>query len=245
LPNNNHQRAKILALNIRSGGGSRASQICQFLSQSQADVVVLTEWRANAVGTLFVEWAKSCGMSHAVLNDGNTHNGVFVASKHPFKTETQTPRLDTPGVLMMVRFANWVLVASYFPQSRAKAAFFAALINAAQEHSGLPFLIVGDLNTGNQLADKSPQGGNYHCAAQFDQLSTGAGLIDLWRHTNGAKAQEWTWLSRAKNGFRIDHAFANSRFVEAAQPTCIYDHSPRNTGITDHSALKIVLKSQL
>lgn len=240
-----HPSAKILALNIRSGGGSRANEICRFLDQSQADVVVLTEWRANATGDVFVQWANACGMSHAVLNDGKTHNGVFVASKHSFTWETRTPRGETAGVLLLVRFASWAMMASYFPQSQAKADFFNTLMRAAAELSGVPFLIVGDLNTGNQLSDKSPEGGNYHCADQFDQLSTAAGLIDLWRHTNGSEAREWTWLSRSKNGFRIDHAFANNRFAETTQPSCRYDHLPRLNEISDHSALVVTVQLSL
>ena len=237
--------AQIISLNIRSGGGSRADEICRFLSQSKADIVVLTEWRANASGEVFVQWAKASGMSHAVLNDGKTYNGVFVASKHPFTWETRTPRGDTAGVLMMVRFASWAMMASYFPQSQAKADFFNSLMEVAAELSGVPFLIVGDLNTGNQVTDKSPEGGSYHCADQFDQLSTIGGLIDLWRHTNGTEAREWTWLSRSKNGFRIDHAFANSRFADTTQPSCRYDHSPRLNGISDHSALVVTVQLPL
>jgi hypothetical protein len=97
---------------------------------------------------------------------------------------------------------------------------------------------LGDLNTGNQLVDKSAGGARYFCAEGFDALTSEASLVDLWRRTNGMDAHEWTWLSN-QNGFRIDHAFGNQPFVHLVQPSCIYDHRPREEHITDHSALLI------
>jgi hypothetical protein len=41
------------------------------------------------------------------------------------------------------------------------------------------------------------------------------------------------------NGFRLDHAFGNSAFIAAFDPTCRYDHTCRQSGSTDHSALLI------
>jgi exonuclease III len=64
-----------------------------------------------------------------------------------------------------------------------------------------------------------------------------AGLVDLWRRSNGPDACEWTWLSNQKNGFRIDHAFGNEPFVRLLQPACVYDHRSREGKTSDHSAL--------
>ena len=85
---------------------------------------------------------------------------------------------------------------------------------------------MGDLNTGNQLADKTAAGAKYACAEWFDRLSSAYGLVDLWRATHGAEAHEWSWTT-SKNGFRLDHAFGNAAFVRAFNPTCAYDHSTR------------------
>ena len=41
-----------------------------------------------------------------------------------------------------------------------------------------------------------------------------------------------------KNGFRVDHAFANTAFQKRFLTiSCRYDHGPREAGLTDHSAL--------
>jgi hypothetical protein len=86
--------------------------------------------------------------------------------------------------------------------------------------------------------DRTPAGEKYVCAEQFDELSKSHGFVDLWRRTQGIEAPEWSWITKA-NGFRLDHAFGNAAFVAAFDPTCRYDHSTRESGITDHSALLI------
>ncbi|BGE84318.1 hypothetical protein [Methylosinus trichosporium] len=138
---------------------------------------------------------------------------------------------------MNVTSGDWCMLASYFPQGSAKAAFFAACHDAAKERADFPFAIIGDFNTGNQLHDRDNNGERYACAEKFDALSSKLNLSDLWRRTNGVSAREWSWKSNAGNGFRIDHAFANQKFIDRYHPSCHYDHEPRELGSTDHSAL--------
>lgn len=137
---------------------------------------------------------------------------------------------------MQARFENFTMLACYFPQRLTKIPFFIRCIEIAAEHDVTPFLLVGDLNTGNQMADKDVLGALYSCSAAFDDLGTQQGLHDLWRHSNGLDAREWTWLSPRQNGFRIDHAFGNAAFMEWTNPVCRYDHAPRELCYTDHSA---------
>lgn len=226
----------LIALNVRNGGGSRVAAICQFLEGHQPDVIVLTEWRDNPSGREFIAWMESKGLHHAALNDGSTPNGVCVAARFTFKSISMTPS-NSAGVLMLVRFQDWTLLASYFPQRKAKGRFFSACKEIAAAHAETPFVILGDLNTGNQLADKSSNGAPYLCAEGFEALRSEAGLVDLWRRSNGPDACEWTWLSNQKNGFRIDHAFGNEPFVRLLQPACVYDHRSREEKTSDHSAL--------
>jgi exonuclease III len=178
-------------------------------------------------------------MSHAALTDGCTPNGVFLASLDPFVTESATPTAQSAGSLMLARFRRVTLLACYFPPLKAKAVFFDRCLELAAQHQAASFVLAGDLNTGNQLADRSEGAGKYYCSGHFDRLISAGRLSDLWRLTNGA-CREWTWLSPQKrNGFRIDQAFGNEAFVVAATPICTYDHRTRETGLTDHSAVVV------
>jgi exodeoxyribonuclease III len=228
----------IVSLNIRSGGGTRAARLCQYLDQLDPDTVLLAEWRDNVSGRAFANWAEDRGMSHAALTDGRTANGVFLASSNQFAIESATPSTQGPGCLMLTQFQHLTLLACYFPQLSAKAAFFGRCLELASQHRGTPFVLAGDLNTGNQFADRSEGAGKYYCSDHFDRLTSEAELSDLWRLTNGA-TREWTWHSTKGNGFRIDHAFGNGEFVVAAAPVCTYDHRARDDRLTDHSAVVI------
>jgi DNA primase len=64
----------IVALNIRSGGGTRAARLCGYLDSLDPDTVLLVEWRDNANGRVFADWAENRGMGHAALTDGRTAN---------------------------------------------------------------------------------------------------------------------------------------------------------------------------
>lgn len=234
-------RPALISLNIRAGGGKRVAALLGYLDGHDADTVVLTEWRDTPSGRAFAAWAAARGMLHAAVTDGGTANGVFIASRDAFTASSVTPEGDCPGVLALARFADFTLLACYFPQLQAKAPFFARCAELAIAHAGRPFLLLGDLNTGNQVADRSEAAGPYACPEAFDDLVSRCLPHDLWRRTHGAEAREWSWLSHRGNGFRIDHALANTAFVEWGRPVCGYDHHPRQHGWTDHSALIVRL----
>jgi hypothetical protein len=100
------------------------------------------------------------------------------------------------------------MLAAYFPQGHLKARYFKACSDIATGAGSRPFLLLGDLNTGNQRADRTPTGDKFICAQLFDGLSESHSLVDLWRRTHGADVRECSWMTNA-NGFRLDHAFGN------------------------------------
>jgi len=228
---------RILALNIRAGGGGRVGRLLAFLEAHDPVTMVLSEWRENPAGQRIADWARARGMHAAGLADGHSANGILVASRQAFDPMSHTPRVSVSGVLMQARFPTWRLLAVYFPSVRGKSDFFDGCMALAKRHARTPFLLIGDMNTGNQTADREPAGMRYHSADAFDRLGAVARLTDLWRHSHGAEAQDWSWLSHRQNGFRIDHAFANRAFLRAGTPRCRYDHAPRAQGWSDHSAL--------
>lgn len=220
--------------------------IRRFLEAQEADVIVLPEWRAGAPEREC--WAASLGMCCESPAIGKNRNGVFAAAKQPFCAKNKTPVEGFSGGLLLVEFASWSMLACYVPGARltnkqqieAKARYFDACTEIAGSSNRRPLLIVGDMNTGNQTADRAPDSEKYSCVKRFDDLSLENGLVDLWRRENGAEKREWSWLSPGKrNPYRLDHAFGNAPFVEKFSPSCWYDHTPREAGFTDHSAVVI------
>jgi exonuclease III len=229
---------KVLSLNVRGGGGKRWGAILEFVDKHDPDIAVFTEWRRDAASVPLKAWASMRRLQWVGACDGATANGLAVAAKTSFDWVSVTPRRDSVGTMLRAEMGGWTMLAAYFPQGTAKHPYFDVIRDLTQECIGRPLLTLGDLNTGNQVADKTPEGVKFACAERFDRLSSIEGLSDLWRLTNGVHAREWTWRT-SKNGFRIDHAFGNPEFVRQFRPLCRYDHTPREARFSDHSALLV------
>jgi exodeoxyribonuclease-3 len=233
---------RVVALNIRHGGGQRIAAILEWLGEIGADLLILSEWRANGSGkqlcAAFEEdgFRTNCGIGtlpHA--------NGLLVASRRSFESERVTPAGADKGELLLARWPDsMVVLAAYFPQSEAKAPFFDTCMAVAARNSDVPLLLIGDLNTGSNSCDVEGNGTPFACEDLFLGLETRAGLRDLWR-AGRKDAREWTWRSSA-SGFRLDHAVGNQALVDRMGPIAArYDHQPRESAFTDHSALIVEL----
>ena len=243
-PRKNTRLHKIIALNIRQGGGNRAPKLLEWILGQAPDLIVFSEWRPNLVGQSIILHLQESGYtSQSISKDDTKANSVLVAGRKNFELTNVTPQNSKKGVLGLADLGALRICASYFPQKEEKVVFFDRCADLAKEHSNVPFLLVGDLNTGNNELDLEPGGDKFLCDDQFTSLETEVGLADLWRLQHGPDAREWTWRS-SKNGFRIDHAFANDAFRTLYKKiNCHYLHEPRETKITDHSALVIDLTS--
>jgi exodeoxyribonuclease-3 len=228
----------VVSLNIRHGGRRRVDTISEWIEAQAADVIVLLEWEDNSAGNDIKQRLEKTGLCVATAVAGPApSNGILVAAREIIISQRITPEGSDKGELLRVDIASNVrLLAAYFPHYRAKTPFFQACMTEALNSNQIPFLFLGDLNTGRNDLDIEGHGSLFHRADLFEALESQAGLIDLWRAEHGIR-REWTWRSRL-NGFRIDHAFANKRFLDRYPSTrCSYDHRTREIGITDHSAL--------
>ena len=115
---------KILCLNVQSGAGGRWRGILDFVAGHAPDVVVFTEWRRGSSPTPAEVWARERDMTWFAACEGSTLNGVAVAAKTPFSCEGVTPDRQSPGTLLRADFADWSMLASYFPQGEAKNRYF-------------------------------------------------------------------------------------------------------------------------
>jgi hypothetical protein len=115
-------------------------------------------------------WANARGMHWSCASDGATPNGVAIPSKTPFNCISTTPEREVAGTILRAAFGGWTLLACYFPKKKAKAGYFDVCRDEARACSEPPFLLLGDLNTGNQVADRTPDGDRYVCADRFDNF---------------------------------------------------------------------------
>lgn len=226
---------RIVSLNIRHGGGKRIAGLADWLVTKNPSAVVLSEWQNNVSGQQIKERLKDRGFQTAATSKPT--NGVLMAGTDLVRSEDVTPSDSTAGNLLMIELKQKIkILGCYFPQKRAQEPFFQQCIQLAQKQPDIPLVIVGDLNTGNNDLDIEGSGAPFHCADLFEALTNKAGLVDLWRSRHGDQ-QEWTWRS-PKNGFRIDHVFGNEAFINRFPAfRCEIDHVPRDSRLTDHSAV--------
>lgn len=229
---------RIVSLNIRHGGGKRIAALADWLVGQTPSVVVLPEWKNNISGQYIRDRLTDSGFATVdAARQSSQINGILLAAIDLTESWQVTPPGSTVGELTLIELKHGIqLLGCYFPQRQAKVPFFQRCIQVARESPDVPFVMIGDINTGRNDLDIEGTGARFHCTGLFEALHTEAGLIDLWRAQHGDR-QDWTWRSSV-NGFRIDHAFGNKAFIQRFPAfRCAIDHAPRLSGLTDHSAM--------
>ena len=156
---------RLLAWNIRQGGGSRLSLIADALKCHDADIVVLSEYRGGPSAPRLCAALHTLGYPHATtLVPPPGRNGVLVAARCAFRGHGAVDvGLPEPYRMLSVDFAAFRLIGIYMPNLRAKIPYWEALIATLSSPSANRALAIGDFNT---------------CRAYLDE----AGAIDATAH---------------------------------------------------------------
>jgi len=225
----------ITTWNIRHGGGSRLQQIIAVLnSYSSSDVLVITEYRPNKNGKAIRAFLEEKGYNHqfATVTEENK-NGVLVASTLEFEAKTDDRLAEHSHRVAIAQFEGFTLYGCYFPQQKEKQKVFDYLIEECGKSNRS--IITGDINTGLHYIDE--KGKSFYCAEVLYELNQI--MPDAYRHQHGER-KEYSWFSNAGNGFRIDHFMVSPALLGGVQ-SCEYDHEPRESKASDHSAMSLEL----
>jgi len=232
---------KLLAWNILHGGGPRRMpDITLSLLEHDADVVVLTEYR-RSIGGQIRAVLDDHGWRHQVSTEPPPGvNGILVASREPL--EPAGGQAGTLALRLLQAFlpqADTTLIAAHIPdrsERRARTECWRGLLSLARTARSGRCIILGDFNTGRHHRDEP--GATFNCTALLGELAA-MGYIDAWRAMH-PDDREYSWISRAGNGFRIDSAFV-SREVGPRLRAAHYSHLERERKVSDHSALLLTL----
>lgn len=225
---------RLLAWNIRAGGGKRLAAIVAAIAAHDADVLVLSEYRDGEAGTrLRAELGLLGYRWHTRVAPPRPCNGVLIAARMRFREfGPLSAAVPEPWRMVDVAFARLRLTGVYMPNLHAKIPYWQALIAALQPRAGMSALVLGDFNTCRAYVDEP---GATDVAGRFMDEIEAIGFRDLWRHRN-PEGREFTWYSHRGNGFRIDHAFFSRRLAARVGPIR-YSHAERAVGLSDHSAV--------
>ena len=225
---------RLLAWNIRQGGGARLAAIAEALARHEADILIISEYRGGDSANRLRVALAVLGYRHQTgLTPPPGKNGVLIAARRPFREHGAVGAgLPEPYRMIRIEVAGLFLSGIYMPNLRAKVPYWEALIAALAAEPDGAVLAIGDFNTCRAYVDEP--GAIDPCAHFMDKVEA-IGFCDLWRRRY-PDGREFSWYSTRGNGFRIDHAFLSPAL--AAQAGMVrYSHEERLAGLSDHSPL--------
>lgn len=224
---------RLLAWNIRQGGGARLRRIVAALERHDADILVLSEYRGGPSAARLLAALDALGYGYATtLMPPPGRSGVLISARCPLRAHAVLDiGLPEPYRMVSADLPAFQLVGIYMPNLLAKILYWEALIATLRE-CGAHTLAAGDFNTCRPYLDEA--GAIDPTAHYLDRIAE-IGFCDLWRRCYPA-AREYSWFSTRGNGFRIDYAFLSDGLAARAGPIR-YAHEERIAGISDHSPL--------
>jgi exonuclease III len=242
---------RILAWNIRAGGGVRAALIARQIARWTPDVVALSEFRHSSPSRALAATLSAALPHQLTTADAATPhaNALLIAARWPLRrlrlrAGSVVPRrwlaaaIDGPRPL--------VLGALHVPNRSegSKYEFLDAILTCARRWRLGPALFVGDTNSGRRGLDEQVPAFNAIEESWVDGLG-GCGWIDAFRHLC-PDARVYTWYSpNGRHGFRIDQAFVNApllaRLKDAQYVWGGAARHGRRARLSDHAALLVDL----
>lgn len=252
----------VLTWNV-AGRLARLDEQAERVLAHGADVVCLQEVIPNALGrwTARLEDEGHAVAASAVAPDAPRVNrlGVLVASRHPIAHVEPAAAVPWPERLLAadVQPSAWPqplrVVTLHAPLSaredRVKIRSLEAVhASLAALDDDLPALLCGDLNTpqyeardgtvqtfaqtraGRLRADRDER----HDRIERMIITGPPGWRDAFRTLHGYDARDRSWKTGRHPGYRLDHILISPALTATA---CAYDHSVREDGLSDHSAM--------
>ena len=243
---------RIVAWNIRAGGGRRAGRIARQLTRWAPDVVALSEYRATPPSERLARSLLEHGLVHQLTTADRRApglNALLVAARWPLRRVRlgAAPRDPARWLVTLVDApVPLVLGAMHVPNrvSGRKYPFLDAVLACAQRWRRGPALFVGDTNSGRRTIDEESPAFSVREEGWIDALAA-CGWHDAFRHLR-AEQRVYTWYSpNGRNGFRIDQAFVNAALLAQLKDAAYLwggaARRRRRDCLSDHAALLVDL----
>ena len=244
-----NSRITIVSWNIRAGGGRRSGEIARQLTEWNADVVALSEFRgtppSQRLGAALAE--RGLTYQHSTVDRKRPRiNRLLVASKLPIQRLRLQGAPSSSGRWLMVKVSRplrFSLGIMHVPNrvSGLKYPFHDSVVALVERWKRGPALLIGDTNTGRIGLDEQVRTFSAREERWMNTLD-GLGWKDAFRHLHGVE-EVYSWYSpNGRNGFRLDEAFVNPQLIDRVTDVR-YEWGRSETGdtrreaLSDHAAL--------
>lgn len=238
---------RVVAWNIRAGGGTRVDAIAGQLVRWAPDVVALSEFRGTDPSLRLADMLAARGLVHQISSADRRQpnvNALLVASRWPMsRVRMSCAPVDCRWVLATVEAPTPFGVGAMHVPNRVsgrKYPFLDAVLEVARRWRRGPALLAGDTNSGRRVIDEQVPAFNAREEGWIDALA-GCGWADAFRVLSGTR-RAYTWYSpNGRNGFRIDQAFVNAALLShVRRARYVWARDRRTTrldAVSDHAAL--------
>lgn len=224
---------KIISWNIKQGGGKRINSILETIESWEADLLFLIEYRPNSNLT---NGLQKLGYNLTFSQTDTQENSILCATKLENINTVSAPPTIPSNHWLEFKLENFNILSVQVPTSGGKYdqnSFWEQLFKYAEANKNQPTLILGDFNAVFEI--EAPNS-NFALGKELEKIIE-SGWIDLMKNFR-PDFQDFTWYSRSKVGFRLDHALGNSNFLSLVG-SVEYLHKVRKAEISDHSAILI------
>ncbi len=249
---------RIIAWNIRAGGGRRVDEIARQLHDWQPDIVVLSEFRGTPSSQQLAASIAAMGLDYQQMTVDSAKlaaNALLVASRFPLQ-RLYLPTPPTPPTRWLLAHIAapqpLTLGAMHIPNyvTKQKYPYFERVLHLTDQwarklHFG-PGLLIGDTNTGMPGLDEEVPCFN-HTEQEWLEALDARGWVDVFRHLKGDE-RFYTWYSpNGGNGFRLDEAFPNQALLSRLQDMryewgVSLENPDRRDALSDHAAIILDLE---
>ena len=243
---------RIVAWNIRAGGGERAGAIASQLAAWAPDVVALSEFRATPPSRALAAALAARDLPHQLVT-ADPHrpatNALLVASRWPLRRIRlgSAPREAKRWLVASVEAPLPLILGAMHVPNRVtgrKYPFLDAVLACARRWRHGPALFIGDTNSGRRVIDEEAPAFSAREEGWIDALGH-CGWADAFRYLR-AETRAYTWYSpNGRNGFRIDQAFVNAALLaQLKDATYVWGRRTRRArrdALSDHAALVVDL----
>lgn len=242
---------RLVAWNIRAGGGVRADAIARQIIRWQPDVVNLSEFRATPPSLQIAEQLSKAGLCYQRTTADPCNpavNSLLVASRWPVRRIAlrDAPRDARRWLPVRVAAPQPIAVLGVHVPNRVtgrKPDFLNAVTGVLNRWRGPPAVLMGDTNSGRIGIDEESSAFNKMEDEWLVRLEA-MGWPDAFRLEYGMKLA-YTWYSpNGRNGFRLDQMFLHHKIQSRGTRFRYVWAGPRGgrrDALSDHAAMLLDL----